>query len=625
MSCDTCNQNSNSNLPYIFKPGQGSSDCERSTCSQVIDSMCIKYTGTSFNCISNESKTLENILKYIDGVICEGQGGIPWGTFNYACLEGITSAQTFAETISEYVCDLSSTVTSNYNEIIDILNNISSTTGTYIPAISGCSFTGIVNTDNLNTVLTKLNNSFCTLKTITDVSTVDFQGCFTVSPQPTTIAEALTVILDQICQVKASIPATVTLPTFNNIGSCLPSPGATDTLVATINKIKTVLCSKPDFDVNSLSPYYCVAAGTDLISTIENIRSKITQLTLSTIQEVGPGLTLTALASPEACEGMKLEIDPDAFPDEMVKANAGDTTPGYLIDKLNEGDNITIDDTTLPGAVTITADNNKVATSSLDPTADYLISKLLVESTPELLLTLSEDSFTNPSSYKAKITPAFDYYALAEKILTVISTSTTLRELFCSISCDSLPTCAPPSNVSATYINPDFLIGYSVPPLSTGLNVYYRKRGDTVWLTTDVDPVNPQVTFGGPSVYIRNVDPVTVYEIKVSSICPDTSEADSNIIEAMSVTALSPTVEPGTTSINFDFGTLPYITKITLTIKDLLNVVIGTYVNLGPSFVINTTGLTSGTSYNVEYKYTFLLNGSPVDSAVYTLSTVSTL
>ena len=627
MACDTCTQQSNNNLPYNFGNTVETVNCTQSTCASITDALCVKYTSTNFNCISNESKTLEDILKSIDSLVCGVSGGIPWNTFNYACLEGITTAQTFAEVISSYVCDLSETVTNNYNELTNLITNITTTgTGSYVPAISGCTYTGVVNTDTLTQVLTKFNTKFCDLNSRLDISSVDWDQCFAVLTPPTTLPGAFDLLIDQICQVKTDIPTGYTPPTFDNTLTCLPTPGATDSLTATISKIIAKLCSLPTFDVGDLDPFLCTGIGSTLTEVIENIRARVTENTYRSIEEVGPGLVLVDIGSPEACTGKRLEIDPNAFPDEMVKANSSDTTPGYLIDKLNEGSNVTIDDTTLPGAVTITALNNKVSTSSSDPSTGFLLQKLITTSLSELALTISENT-TNPASYQAQISPVVNWYAFAEKILLTIINSDTLRSIFCAIDCETLPTCEAPSNFSVVWSSPNFQIGYGAPSGITGLNVYYREKGTVTWLDTNVTPTNPQPAISASmgTIIVTGLDLLTIYEFRVASICPDTSESFSITIEAFSVAPLSVTTTPFNNKIDFNFGTLDFVDKIYVTLKDTLGNPIGTQIMTTPTFTTSFLGLTPSTSYNPEYYYSYTVNGVTTNSPVYTIATVSTL
>lgn len=620
MACDSCGNTSDTNLPLNIYGSPNPIECETTNCGGIlIDSLCVRYTSTNFNCISNDSKSLENILKSIDSLICENSGGIPWNTFDYACLENITTAQSFVETISSYVCDLNTTVTNNYEELSELIENIINETGTYVPAISGCTYTGVINTDNLYQILVKYNTKFCDLNSRLDISSVDFDQCFTVLTPPTTIAGAFDELIDQICQVKASIPIAVTLPTFNNIGSCLPSPGATDTLVNTINKIKTVLCSKPDFNAASLSPFPCVAAGTNLQSTIENIRAKISVLVNNQIDEVGPGLTLTPLAAPEACEGQRLTIDIEAIPDEKVAANSSDGTPGFLIDKLAEGPGIIIDDTTNPGQVTISASNLdvKVKTSVLDPLSDYLVAKLSGGTDTGISINITEDTITNPSSYTANIAPIIDWDSFTEKILLTIVDSEYLRSIFCNIDCNDTASCVSPSNFMVDWDEPTstYTVGWGVPVGATSVVLQYREKFTSTWLDSPgITPPNPQSPSSATSVSVTGLDPVTTYQFRLLVTC-EVGETTSPVRESMSYKLFTPTVTPSSQTIDIDFGTNTFIDSMHVILKNAnTNVVVSTQQSIGPDFEFTFPGLTPG-SYNPEYYYKYTINGIQYSSA----------
>ena len=267
-----------------------------------------------------------------------------------------------------------------------------------------------------------------------------------------------------------------------------------------------------------------------------------------------------------------------------------------------------------------------MSTSSSDPSTGFLLQKLITTSLPEFALTISENT-TNPASYQAQISPSIDWYALTEKILLTIINSDTLRTIFCNIDCEVLPTCMAPSNFSVAWSNPNFQIGYGAPSGITGVNVYYREKGTTPWLDTSVTPTNPQppTSASTGTIVVTGLDLLTIYEFRVASICPDTSESFSITTEAFSVAPLSVTTTPFNSKIDFDFGTLDFVDKIYVTLKDTLGNPIGTQIMTNPTFTTSFLGLTPATSYNPEYYYSYTVNGVPTNSPVYTMATVSTL
>src|ERR1041385_932057 len=188
----------------------------------------------------------------MDPLLCAATGD--YSTYNTYCLAPINTQQEFVESISNFVCTLR-----------DDLNTFTETTfpayqATVTAALAAitspvitCSSTSVTNTDTLVQVLTKYCTKFGAIDTALSLSTVTWNSCYTVSPTPTTIAAGFNVLIGQICTLKTAVEAAAVLPIFNNTGTCLPSPGASDTLTSTINKIITRLCQTGTLDLSTLT------------------------------------------------------------------------------------------------------------------------------------------------------------------------------------------------------------------------------------------------------------------------------------------------------------------------------------------------------------------------------------
>lgn len=443
MSCTNCS-NSNPLASYSVQYSfQQSPNCQSENCGTVTNAQCVSYTGPNLACsgiVSGDS--LEKALQTIDTKLCAVSGD--YSAYNINCLPGpITTEADFVAAVTSYACTTRNTLTTFtgttfpvYQTTVDNRFKALEVPGTT------CAFAAVTATDTLQQVLDKYCTAFSTLNTAQDISGITWNSCFTVATPPTTIKAGLQLLADQICQVKN---ASSSLPTFNNTGSCLATPGATDTLVDTIEKIKTRLCSTDTFNAAAIT-YGCVTSATSLQGAVQNVITKV-----SSIQQALPtfsaDFTVTPLDAGDPCQGVQISLAAGAgTEDHKVAINGTDAAPGYLVNKL-AGVGVSIDDTTTPGKVTLTVAtqaDEKVKAASSDDTAGYLYDKVEVNSATGITLSLGYNAATK----KVSITPNLDFDTIWGSLLTYMENNpnSELRTRFCALVSSCPTPCSAPQN-----------------------------------------------------------------------------------------------------------------------------------------------------------------------------------
>jgi hypothetical protein len=438
MSC------TNNNVPFVYNVTYEQPNCE--SCNDpdcngyAFNAKCTYYTAAALPCTGIETNdSIEVALQKIEEKVC--QNGGDYSTYDTCCLAPINTQQEFVEAISAGYCGLLSAFT-DFTTItfVDYQTSVSNQfTAITSPAIT-CAAAGITPADNLATVYSKFCTAIGDLQEYTDISGVVWNNCFAVPTPPTNIPEAFDLINDQICSLVESGAA---LPLFNNVGSCLPTPGASDTLVDTVEKIKTRLCQTGTFDINALT-WGCVtqpsvdetdlqAAMQTVITTLDDyIKNKLTFSADFNVAQTNVG---------DVCLGKTVSlVTPIVGNDRLVASNVADVTPGTLIDKLTGADANAVFDDTTPGVVTLTVLNDKVKANAADASADYLINKIdgQINATDGVSITESYNATTD----KVDLTPNIDWATFAAKFMTEVAADPTLQAQFCALVaiCNAEPT-----------------------------------------------------------------------------------------------------------------------------------------------------------------------------------------
>lgn len=436
MACENCDKN---NVSYSSYDSCGKPQVRG--VGQEVDSSCVVYTGPKLVCLNQKSNTyLEDLLLAIDVKICQ-TSDTNWSGFNYNCLDEFVSINTpgeFVDVITDYVCTLKSsydtfTGTTFPAAIGNLQTQINGITN---PNLVLCSGSGILQSDNYTQIISKLANNICDLKDATNPINANWDTCLVVSPKPTTIVEAFNVVINQLCALMASSGGTGPLPTFNNIGTCLPTPvTSSDTLVSTINKIKTRLCQSATFNIDSLT-WGCVAnpapgTGGNLQAAFQAVLSATNGLVENNISFD----TEQFIVVPDGCNGRSVKFNSNFVgEDRKVALSPEDGVPGTLIEKLNPGTNISFDLVTLPGALTINSTGSSdemVKSWPQDPTPAYLDTKIEGGSTQGINLEKSINTINNT----VVLTPRIDFGELANNLFNTVENTVSLHQRWCNLNC----------------------------------------------------------------------------------------------------------------------------------------------------------------------------------------------
>lgn len=346
MSCSNCSPVSPLSFDVQMFFSNNCFSQSTSGCSSIASSACVAYLGPNLSCSGvNTNDSIETALQKIDTHICSAIGD--YSTYQFNCLtawygSAITQESQFVDAITGYACQIESTLTSftgvTFPSYQDAVSSRFAAVET--PSIT-CSSASVTPSDNLETILQKYCTTFGDLYDKISLSGVTWDACYTVVTPPTVIADAFQLLADQICQTKALTSGAP--PTFDNTGTCLPSPGTTDSLVSTIGKITTRLCQSPTLDNTSLSSS-CVSipgTATDLQTLLQTMLGKLDTL-LQAYPTYSADFAITA-AGGSPCDGINVALATPLDVDRYVASNASDTTPGTLATKLSTNGSIVLD------------------------------------------------------------------------------------------------------------------------------------------------------------------------------------------------------------------------------------------------------------------------------------------
>lgn len=186
-------------------------------CTEELSAYCIRYNqGDALSCIGvlpTDNRRLSDILKLMDTAICELTGSGDYSSYDVGCLSPVTTQQSWVEKISEYVCDLTSTVESNYttlNNLITAATNENIGLSTRIAITGTCTeIAGLAyvnGTTTLNSHIQKLRDAVCanynTYVAHTSLAAITWPSCITSS---TTIGASIQKIVDLLCAQQAQI------------------------------------------------------------------------------------------------------------------------------------------------------------------------------------------------------------------------------------------------------------------------------------------------------------------------------------------------------------------------------------------------------------------------------------
>jgi hypothetical protein len=452
MPCTNCNQTTATISGFI------PANCSDTSNPCFTDASCIYYTGPNLTCSTiTTNDSLDVILQKIDPLLCAATGN--YSEYNTYCLAPIATQQQFVESISQFVCDTRTDLDTFIDTTFPAYQTAVDTRfdALEVPGIT-CASASVISTDTLQQVLTKYCTKFASIDTLLNVSSADWSQCYVVSPAPTTPTQGFDVLIDQICLLKTAVESgTASLPTFNNVGSCLPAPlTATDTLVDTVNKIKTRLCQTGTVDTTTLS-WGCVTQPTgaqNLQDSLQNILTRIQAIaqTLPTVFDAGD-FTVTNVDNGNLCLGKNVALATPSTQDRFVASTALDLSPGTLQAKVTAGTNITLDFVTTPGqmiinSTAVASSNYQVKINSGDTTPGYLADKIVGGAMSCGLQVIASSDLTNE---QIVLNISLDPVDLFQCLIDALSEEPTLKDSLCAAIATCPSPCDAPSNVVVTY------------------------------------------------------------------------------------------------------------------------------------------------------------------------------
>lgn len=454
MPCQDCTQTTAQITGFV--PAQ-CNDVVSSPCDT--DAKCITYTGPALSCaniLTNDR--LDIILQKIDPLLCASSGD--YSSYDTSCLGSVTTEAEFVSVISSFVCTLSTDFDTFKNVTFPAYQTLVGSAFDFInnPGIT-CSSAGITPSDPISIIYNKYCTKFTQIDTKLDISSVNWSSCFSVGSAPTTMGAGFNTVISQICLLKTYVDTVITTGgdplTFNNIGSCLPSPGAADSLGDTINKIKTRLCQSPTLDLTGFT-WGCVTAASgsqNLTGTLQNIVTNLSNLRQNTPLQFTSDFVVTNVDNGNLCLGKRIALATPSAVDRFVAATASDTTPGTLQSKLVAGTGMTLDYLTTPGSVILNStpgsvDSFKVKTDVGDPTEGYLGVKIAaggVSNGVQILPSL--DATNHLVVLNATVNPV----ALFTALIQAAEDDAGLKQLLCNLVATCPSPCNAPTNVEVTY------------------------------------------------------------------------------------------------------------------------------------------------------------------------------
>lgn len=518
MSCPTCNNGTGPTivggltqlLAVVNAP------CNSALCPSPQDSKCTFYSGAALPCSGiNPSDSIETSLQKLDTALCAGSGGGNYATFNTYCLAPVTTAQSWVEKISSYVCNTNQTLSTFVGTTFPAYQSsiAAQLAAIAIPGTSSnCSSIVPINPgDSIQAILQKLSTGICTIyntNLVSAINSANWNSCNTVSPTPSDLTSAFNTIISQICVLQNAQGAQ--LPVFDNTGSCLPSPTTADTLVDTVGKIKTVLCAAPIYNNNSVN-WNCVSkpnaiGQTDLTTAMNAVMAKLDNLSQNFPTFNGSQFGVSSTNPSNPCQGVTVSLN-SSLSDRLVAASVNDNAPGVLSAKIvGDGSTISVDYTSVNQGIIRyigsggSAGNGKILADSSDTIQDYLVSKIEnsgVTSGVGIVFNLD----TTNASHKVQPAVTVDPVALFSALLSAVSADSTgnLKTLFCSVVASCPTSCAAPSNVSIVYNGSTSTTTSTttVPPSSTTTTT--TTSGSSTTTSTTTTGISANIFFGAQS------------------------------------------------------------------------------------------------------------------------------
>lgn len=336
------------------------------------------------------------------------------------------------------------------------------------------------------------------------------------------------------------------------------TPGNITSLTELYNLIQTLgnpkftysECAEPlvNLPANSTLPTVLAALRNAICAhkaIINNLQTKVDSLE-SRVTIVEDNITdINTTLGDHETRITNLENAPDDNSDELVKVSPNDTTPGYLLSKIDTaGSNITVTEVndgqnekirlnvTIPTVV-----DEKVKVWSGD-TSGFLEGKI------DSVNTTGIDLITVRVGNQLIVTPQLLFDTIAQQVLNLFITNGVLNTQFCQAvsACIGVAVpCAPPGEIGVTESGNDSITVQwtAVPTNLQGYILEYKKTTDVAYTTITLPPT--------ASIYtITGLVPGTDYNIRVKTDC--------GVTESNYVTTTGSTTCPIPTNLNVTFS-----------------------------------------------------------------------
>lgn len=593
-----------------------------------MDSQDIIYTAGSTPTIPIlPNQNLQTILQNIDTAINSHNTAPNYSGYNLGPYSGYTvtqvdstshptNTQNFAEGISKIVCVTEynlytftgTTYPTDQLVITDAINGLSLPILTYTP----------FSITTADTVTQVWNKTFTGLTAITAsiVPTSANWSTWSIS-SPTTIVGAFNAVITHGSGQDTAIASKeATIGTFNNSANCLAGT-STDTPRQTIAALTTYCCALPTLNTGSVT-WLGVTTGTNLQTSVQNLVNSVSGVMHSYVSGASIGLTISSVSG---YTGQTLAVDTTWPGLYKVAVDGSDTTPANLYSKLTAGTGITLTIQNVSGNENIKissteVDSNEVLVSVGDSTPGYLVNKLPSTTNTDWGLTLNATMSIDQS--QLLLTPGLQSSTFAQRLLSYISTTPELFTQFQQlVNQTEGGSCATPTLLSVTLSSGNFVLTWTPSGSASSQNAKYRMRGNSIWTTTpNLSPVNPLSGSATTSTLTGNAFTNVPMQFTIDSICTGGGIGTSNLYEMILYTSTSSvfsySVSSGVISVNQD--PLPGIDTIQYRLRNSAPTVIQNISATGLSPNASFTSVASGT-YSIQYRFGTLINGSTLYSS----------
>lgn len=330
--CPNCSETNQSYYTSTY-----SSNCTPSVPECInTDATCVLYSGPILSFLGVQpGENLEGILIKLDEVFQTvspeyGFSNILKQCFSTTVGDKFSGSVEFANTVINELCSLKPIVLLNTSKIAEIeaILSLPKYDIKHILNETSCSFLNILNSDSTETALPKVFAAICSLKSSIDISSIIIEGNET---NTSTLSNFVTYVKNKF----NSLP---TVPSFNNVTTCLINPKtSSDSVESTVLNIIATLCSlKTSLTIPSITSD-CIYVP----NTFSEFYTK-TYENIAALSKKSPSFNLEHFeVTPKTpvCNGVDVSLKPTVL-GKVYTSSTDDL--GYLEEKFENGTNTTV-------------------------------------------------------------------------------------------------------------------------------------------------------------------------------------------------------------------------------------------------------------------------------------------